>query len=81
MRKLLFAALALLAASVPASATEIFVANLSSAKTGTGSPAQGTAIFVLADDLASVSYNVSYSGLLGGADRLPCASQDGWNYL
>ena len=62
MRKLLVAAIALLAAAGPASATSRYVAHLSSAKTGT---ATGIAIFILSDDETSVDYNASYEGLLG----------------
>jgi hypothetical protein len=58
---------ALLVCGGPASTAETYVAHLSSAKTGTGSPAEGTAVFVLSDDLSHVDYNVSYSGLLGSA--------------
>jgi len=65
MRKLLVSAIIVLAAAGPSSATETFVAELSSAKTGTGSPAVGTGILVLSDDATSVQYDVSYSGLLG----------------
>jgi CHRD domain len=64
MRKLIIAMVAVLAA-VPAFATETYIAHLSSAKTGTGSPATGTGILILSDDLTSIDYNVSYTGLLG----------------
>jgi CHRD domain len=65
MRKLIIAMVAVLAAVSPAFATETYIAHLSSAKTGTNSPATGTAIFILADDLASIDYNVSYTTLVG----------------
>jgi CHRD domain len=65
MRKLVAAAIVLLAVAGSASANETFIAHLTSAKTGTGSPAEGTATFILSDDLTHVDYNVSYVGLLG----------------
>ncbi len=65
MRKVLLTAIALLAVTGTASGTTTYVAHLSSAKTGTESPATGTGILVLSDDETSVDYNVSYSALLG----------------
>jgi len=65
VRKILIAAVAVLAFSAPAFAIETYVAHMSSAKTGTGSPAEGTATVVLSDDETFVSYHVYFDFLLG----------------
>lgn len=65
MRIVLIAAATVLLLSTPALALETYVAHLSDAKTGTGSPAEGTATLVLSDDATLVSYHVDFQYLQG----------------
>jgi hypothetical protein len=65
MRSALIAAAALLAAAGTTQATETYIAHLSSTNVGVPSPATGTAIFILSNDLTSAGYNVSYTDLVG----------------
>ena len=65
MRITLIAAVAVLALGAPAFAIETFVAHMSSAKTGTGSPAEGTVTVVLSDDETFISYHVYFDYLVG----------------
>ncbi len=53
-----------LCAATPAGAVTVFGATIDGAQSGTPSAGTGTGIFILSDDETSLSYEISFSGLL-----------------